>query len=141
VRACVCQQGISETSSDIRDLLKSEKEGDERAREAVDAFCYQAKKYIGAFAAVLSGVETLVFAGGIGENSSAIRARICDGLEFLGIEIDEHLNEKGEGTISTKRGKVRVMVIPTDEETMLARELLRLKDSDKQSNDKDGDDK
>jgi acetate kinase len=121
--------------------LKSEKEGDERAREAVDAFCYQAKKYIGAFAAVLSGVETLVFAGGIGENSSAIRARICDGLEFLGIEIDEHLNEKGEGTISTKRGKVRVMVIPTDEETMLARELLRLKDSDKQSNDKDGDDK
>ena len=83
--------GVSETSSDMRDLLAREKQ-DVRAAEAVALFCYQAKKWIGAFAAALGGLDTLVFAGGIGENAPVIRARICDGSGFLGIELDETRN-------------------------------------------------
>jgi acetate kinase len=85
-------------------------------------FCYQAKKWIGAFAAALSGVDTLVFAGGIGENSAPVRHRICDGLQFLGIEIDDTLNRQHAARIST--GAVAVRVIRTDEESVIA-ELTR----------------
>jgi acetate kinase len=109
--------GISESSADVRDLLEREA-ADERAREAIDMFCYQAKKWIGAFAAVLSGVDTLVFAGGIGENSAPVRRRICDGLQFLGIEIDDTLNQRHAACIST--GAVTVRVIRTDEESVIA---------------------
>jgi acetate kinase len=91
--------GISETSSDIRDLL--EKETDVRAAEAVTVFCYQVKKWIGAFAAALGGVDTLVFAGGIGENAAAVRSRICGGLEFLGIDLDAAANERSAAVISS----------------------------------------
>ncbi|HMI76512.1 MAG TPA: acetate/propionate family kinase [Steroidobacteraceae bacterium] len=109
--------GISESSADVRDLL--EREGaDARAREAIDLFCYQAKKWIGAFTAVLGGVDTLVFAGGIGENSAPVRRRICDGLQFLGIEIDDSLNRRHASQIST--GAVAVRVIRTDEESVIA---------------------
>jgi acetate kinase len=109
--------GISQSSADVRDLL--EREGaDARAREAIDLFCYQAKKWIGAFAAALGGVDTLVFAGGIGENSAPVRHRICDGLRFLGIEIDESLNRRHAAQIST--GAVAVRVIRTDEESVIA---------------------
>jgi acetate kinase len=109
--------GISESSADVRDLL--EREGaDARAREAIDLFCYQARKWIGAFAAALGGVDTLVFAGGIGENSAPVRRRICDGLQFLGIEIDESLNQQHAARIST--GAVAVRVIRTDEESVIA---------------------
>src|ERR1700675_2892552 len=80
--------GVSETSADVRDLLDREAD-DSRAREALALFCYQAKKWIGSFAAVLGGMDTLVFAGGIGENAAPLRRRICDGLRFLGIQIDE----------------------------------------------------
>ena len=83
--------GVSETSSDVRDLLAMEAT-DERAVEAVALFCYQAKKWIGSFAAALGGLDTLIFAGGIGENSPIIRSRICEGLEFLGIELNETSN-------------------------------------------------
>jgi acetate kinase len=109
--------GISESSADVRDLL--EREGaDARAREAIDLFCYQARKWIGAFAAALGGVDTLVFAGGIGENSAPVRRRICDGLQFLGIEIDDTLNQQHAARIST--GAVAVRVIRTDEESVIA---------------------
>ena len=109
--------GISESSADVRDLL--EREGaDSRAREAIDLFCYQARKWIGAFAAALSGVDTLVFAGGIGENSAPVRRRICDGLQFLGIEIDDTLNRQHAARIST--GAAAVRVIRTDEESVIA---------------------
>jgi acetate kinase len=109
--------GISESSADVRDLL--DREGaDARAHEAIDLFCYQAKKWIGAFAAALSGVDTLVFAGGIGENSAPVRRRICDGLQFLGIEIDDSLNRRHAAQIST--GSVAVRVIRTDEESVIA---------------------
>jgi acetate kinase len=109
--------GISETSADVRDLL--DREGtDARAREAIDMFCYQAKKWIGAFAAALSGVDSLVFAGGIGENSAPVRRRICDGLQFLGIDIDDALNQRHAALISS--GRVAVRVIRTDEESVIA---------------------
>jgi acetate kinase len=112
--------GISETSSDMRDLLEHETR-DVRAREAVALFCYRVKKCIGAFAAALGGLDTLVFAGGIGENASTVRARICGGLGFLGIEIEEKENAANEGVISTAASRITVRVIRTDEERMIAK--------------------
>jgi len=112
--------GISGTSSDMRDLLEREAT-DERAAEAVAMFCYHVRKWIGAFAAALGGLDTLVFSGGIGENAPVVRARICDGLGFLGIELDEKLNASNAGLISRAAGRVAVRVIRTDEELMIAR--------------------
>jgi len=117
--------GISETSSDIRDLLLRERE-DERAREAVELFCYQVRKWIGGFSAALGGLDTLVFSAGIGENSPVIRERICDNLAFLGIQIEPALNQANAGLISNAASTVDVRVIRTDEEQMIARELARL---------------
>ncbi len=119
--------GVSETSSDMRDLLSHEAR-DVRAAEAVALFCYQVKKWIGAFAAALGGVETLVFAGGVGENAPIVRARICDGLGFLGIELEEKQNAANEGVISTAASRVAVRVIPTDEELMIAKTVYRVLD-------------
>ena len=116
--------GVSETSSDMRDLLEHEKR-DVRAAEAVALFCYQAKKWIGAYAAALGGLDTLVFAGGIGENAPAVRARICEGLRFLGIKLDAARNARSAAKISTGGSLVTVRVIPTDEELMIARSVLR----------------
>ena len=116
--------GVSETSSDMRDLLASES-SDVRAAEAVALFCYQAKKWIGSFAAALGGLDTLVFAGGIGENCPAIRARICEGLGFLGLELNEPRNVKNEAVISTDTCRAGVRVIRTDEEQMIARSVIR----------------
>jgi acetate kinase len=112
--------GISETSSDMQDLLKSESQ-DVRASEAVAIFCYQIKKWVGAFAAALGGLDTLVFAGGIGENAPEIRARICDGLEFLGIQLEAQRNGANEGVISAAVSPVTVRAIHTDEEQMIAK--------------------
>ena len=112
--------GISETSSDMRDLLERETQ-DVRAAEAVALFCYQVKKWIGSFAAALGGLDTLVFAGGIGENAPAVRARICDSLGFLGIELEGKRNSTNEDVISVASGRVTVRVIHTDEELMIAK--------------------
>jgi acetate kinase len=117
--------GISETSADIRDLLQAES-ADARAREAIDVFCYQAKKWIGAFAASMGGVDTLVFAGGIGENAAAVRRRICEGLEFIGVDVDTSLNEQHAARISC--GAVAVRIIRTDEESVIADMTARLLD-------------
>ena len=114
--------GISETSSDMRVLLDQETR-DVRAAEAVALFCYQVKKWIGAFAAALGGLDTLVFAGGIGENASTVRVRICDGLGFLGVEIEEKKNAANEGVISAAASRVAVRVIRTDEERMIAEKV------------------
>ena len=111
--------GIAETSSDMQDLLKRESE-DERAADAVALFCYQVKKWIGAFAAALGGLDTLVFAGGIGENAPVVRARICDRLGFLGVELEESRNATNSGLISADAGRVAVRVIHTDEEWVIA---------------------
>jgi acetate kinase len=117
--------GISETSSDMHDLLALEK-NDIRATEAVALFCYQAKKWIGSFAAALGGLDTLVFSGGIGENSPDIRTRICEGLGFLGIELEEKRNSNNVPLISTDNGKIVVRVIRTDEELMIAKTVNKM---------------
>ncbi|HUH96676.1 MAG TPA: acetate/propionate family kinase [Anaerolineales bacterium] len=117
--------GISETTSDMQDLLGRAGE-DVRAAEAVELFCYQVKKWIGAFAAALGGLDTLVFAGGIGENAPAVRARICDGLGFLGIELEAKRNLEGGAVISTAASRVSVRVIHTDEESMIAKTVCRV---------------
>jgi len=117
--------GVSEISSDLRDLLALEAD-DVRAAEAVALFCYQTKKWIGSFAAALGGLDTLVFAGGIGENAPLVRARICEGLSFLGIELDESRNAETADVISSEASCVAVRVIRTDEELMIARSVRRL---------------
>jgi len=117
--------GVSETSSDIRDLLERGAT-DVRAAEAVALFCYQAKKYVGAYAAALGGIDTLVFSGGIGENAAAVRARICEGLGFLGIELDASRNTAHAAVISTDGSLATVRVIRTDEELMIARSVSRV---------------
>jgi acetate kinase len=113
--------GVSQTSSDMRDLLDQEAR-DPRAAEAAALFCYQIKKWIGSFAAALGGLDTVVFSGGVGENAPVVRARICAGLDFLGIELDDARNARNDGTIST--GRVVVRVIRTDEESIIARAAL-----------------
>lgn len=117
--------GVSETSSDMRELLAQENH-DVRAAEAVALFCYQAKKWIGAFAAVLGGLNTLVFAGGIGENAPSVRARICEELGFLGIELSESRNTETAAVISKDTSRATVRVIRTDEDLMIARTVFRL---------------
>src|SRR5258706_1562340 len=117
--------GISETSSDVRDLLEREAQ-DVRAAEALALFCYQARKWIGAFTAALGGLDTLVFSGGIGENSVPIRDRICAGLDCLGIELDPALNRANAPVISKEGSGVIVRVIRTDEELYMARTVRAL---------------
>jgi acetate kinase len=117
--------GVSETSSDLRDLLGREVD-DVRAAEAIALFCYQIKKWIGAFAAALGGLDSLVFAGGIGENAPVVRARICEGLEFLGIELDPASNGATGPVISAPASPVKVRVIRTDEEVMIAKAVVRV---------------
>jgi acetate kinase len=117
--------GVSEISSDMRDLLDQESH-DVRAAEAVSLFCYQVKKWIGSFAAALGGLDTLVFAGGIGENASPVRARICEGLGFLGIELEAKSNAANECVISSAASRVAVRMIRTDEELMIAKTVCRV---------------
>lgn len=114
--------GVSEISSDMKDLLDLEK-NDVRAAEAVALFCYQAKKWIGAYAAALGGLDTLVFAGGIGEKAPLVRARICEELGFLGIELNDSRNAESAGVISTDASSVTVRVLRTNEELMIARSV------------------
>lgn len=118
-------RGISETSSDVRELLAREA-ADPRAAEAVAVFCYQARKWVGAMAAALGGLDTLVFAGGIGENAPEIRARVCAELAFLGVRLDPERNRAGAGVISGADAPVTVRVIRTNEEVVVARTVQKL---------------
>lgn len=115
--------GISGTSSDVRVLLEKSPK-DSRAEEALELFCYRVKKYIGAYAAVLGGLDVLVFAGGIGEHSPVIRKRICDGLEFLGLRLDASCNEANAALISSPESRVKVRVIKTNEDLMIVRHVV-----------------
>lgn len=121
--------GISETSGDMRELLKIQAT-DSRAAEAIALFCYQIKKQIGSYAAVLGGLETLVFSGGIGEHTPEVRSQICDGLEFLGIELCEIKNMNNAPIISTEKSKVTVHVISTNEELMIAKLVYKVINDD-----------
>ncbi len=121
--------GISGVSNDMRELLAAEEKGHERAHLALEMFCYRLKKYIAAYAGVMGGVDAVLFTGGIGENSPSIRSRSLAGLEFMGISVDAALNEaavRREGEISTADSKVKVLVIPTNEELIIARDTVRL---------------
>lgn len=119
--------GVSESSPDMRVLLENER-ADPRAAEAVALFCYMARKWIGAFAAALGGLDTLVFSGGIGEHAPPVRARICEGLAFLGVQIDASRNSSNAPVISAEGSRTPVRVIPTDEESVIAKAVYRLID-------------
>jgi acetate kinase len=112
--------GVSGISSDMKDLL-AKRAGSQHAAEAVDLFCYQARKWIGALAAALGGLDTLVFSGGIGENAAEVRAQICSELAHLGVKLDSARNAAGSAVISIDSSPATVRVIPTDEEIMIAR--------------------
>jgi acetate kinase len=117
--------GISGYSSDMQDLLQHQKDN-KHAALAIEIFCYQIKKYIGAYAAVLGGLDTLVFSAGIGEHAPEVRSRICKDFDYLEIEIDEEENQENAVIISTAKSKVKVYVIPTDEEIIIAKETIKL---------------
>jgi acetate kinase len=120
--------GVSGISSDLRDLIKASAEGHERAETALEVFASRIHKYIGSYAARMSGVDAIIFTAGIGENSDVVRARVLRGLEFMGVYWDPALNsvQGEEAFISYPHSPVKVMVIPTDEEVMIARDVIRL---------------
>lgn len=121
--------GISGVSSDMRDIEKAIGEGNQRAKLAMAMFNYRILKYIGAYAAALNGFDVLVFTGGVGENQAGTRQYVTDGLKYLGAEIDSELNAHSRGEeveLSTPQSKVRIVVIPTDEELMIAQDTLNL---------------
>lgn len=121
--------GISGVSSDMREVGAAADGGNDRAKLAIDMFVYRVKKYIGSYIAAMNGVDAIVFTGGIGENNQAIRESVCLGLSALGVDLDLEQNKKirgEEGTISTPSSKIKVIVIPTDEEYMIASDTLDL---------------
>ena len=123
--------GISGLTNDMRELLaEADEHDDRRARLAVEIFAYRVRKYIGAYLAAMNGADAILFAGGIGENAAPVRTLICDGLEFLGVKIDEARNKAtvdgGEGKISTDGSRIEVWVVPTDEELLIARDTVRV---------------
>jgi acetate kinase len=125
--------GVSGSSPDMRDLLGAEARGDERASLAIALFCYEAQKALGGLVAVLGGLDTLIFTGGIGERAAAIRQRICAGLATFGVALDDQRNEAHSPLISKDASRVSVRVIPTNEELMIARhtgQILRAHDTD-----------
>jgi acetate kinase len=121
--------GLSGRGPDMRELLRAACAGDRRADLAIDVFCYRARKYVGAYLAAMGGADAVVFTGGIGENAPEVRARICAGLEWMGLELDPAVNDTihggGEGRISTAGGRLAAWVIPTDEELLIARDTVR----------------
>ena len=123
--------GISGLTNDMRELIDEQREsGDRRAGLAVEIFCYRVRKYVGAYLAATGGADALVFTGGIGENSAEVRARVCEGLEWMGVELDPEANAattaRREGLISREGSRLAVYVIPTDEELLIARDTVRL---------------
>jgi acetate kinase len=122
-------QGLSGISSDVRDLIGEMEKGDERAKLAIDIYCYRLKKYIGAYAAAMGGLDALVFTAGVGQNSPLVRAKSCEGLEYMGLALDEKANLEAvgkEADISRPGSRVRVFAIPTNEELVIARDTERI---------------
>ena len=123
-------KGVSGVSSDFRDLISAADQGDKRSQLALDMFAYSCKKYVGAYAAAMNGVDCIVFTAGVGENTVSVRSAICNNMEYLGVELDEEKNlEKNNGAIrdiSGKNSKVKILIIPTNEELVIARETVEL---------------
>jgi acetate kinase len=132
IRRILCKEsgwlGVSGVSGDVRDVLEAADRGDERAALAIEAFCYQVKTTIGAYAAGMGGLDAVAFAGGIGERGVRIREKVCEGLEFLGVKVDPERNRSvaGEGWISAEGASVAVLVVRTNEEIIVARETARV---------------
>ncbi len=129
--------GISGASNDMRNLVKLAKEGNDRAKLAIDVFCYRIKKYIGAYAAVLGQADAIVFTGGIGENSVFLRSQICEDLKQIGVELNQAANEAtvaSEDQVSTRDSRVKVFVIPTNEQAAIANDTYKLTKSGRQTN-------
>ena len=122
--------GVSGVSSDFRDLTAARDNGNARAKLALDMFAYACKKYVGAYAAAMNGVDCIVFTAGVGENTPCVREAICENMQYLGLEIDKEKNlEKNNGAIrdiSGANSKVKVLIIPTNEELVIARETVEL---------------
>lgn len=121
--------GISGFSSDCRDLTESAENGNERAKLALEMVAYRVKKYVGSYVAVLGGVDAIVFTGGIGEHSALIRGLVMEGMEYCGVKFDQNKNQNvGDGIveISAEDSKVKVLVVPTNEELSIARETKSL---------------
>lgn len=120
--------GLSGLSSDFRDVEDAYIEGNEKARVALDVFCYRVKKYIGAYAAAMNGVDAVIFTAGVGENSDVVRELVCKDMEWLGLELDSAKNKvRGKETEISKDGsKVKILLIPTNEELMIARDTKAL---------------
>ncbi len=123
--------GVTGISSDMREIEKAAREGNELALLALDMYSYRIKKYISSYTGVLGGLDVLVFTAGVGENAAGIRAKACEGLEFLGIEVDPEKNNNTSrhaaySEISRDGAKVRILVIPTNEELVIARESERM---------------
>jgi acetate kinase len=116
--------GLSGVSSDMRDIRRSAREGDRASQEALDVFCYRIRKTVGTYVAVMGGLDAIVFTGGIGENDAETRLDSLSGLGFLGIELDRDLNSKHDPVISKPDSRVAVLVIPTDEEQLIAESVL-----------------
>jgi acetate kinase len=122
-------QGLSGLSSDMRDVEEAAAKGHARSELALAVFCYRIRKYVGAYAAAMGGLDAIVFTAGIGENSPVVRERVCRGLGFLGVELDAKKNETERGhavNLATPASRVRVLLIPTNEERMIARETMRV---------------
>ena len=120
--------GVSAISSDMREVIEAAENGEEQAILAIDMYNYRIRKYIGAYTAAMNGIDIIVFAGGVGENSQIVRSSVCDGLGFFGVDLDEEMNKvRGEEQlISSSRSKVKVMVVPTNEELVIAQDTQRI---------------
>ncbi|MEA3296770.1 MAG: acetate kinase [candidate division Zixibacteria bacterium] len=121
--------GISSVSSDMREIVEAAAEGNTNAQLGLDMFCYRLKKYISAYTGVMGGLDVLVFTAGVGENSITVRSKTCENMQFMGLEIDKKINEESNGKeaiISTDDSKVKVLVVPTNEELVIARDTCRI---------------
>jgi acetate kinase len=121
--------GITNISSDLRDVLNAAQNGNQQAVLSLKMFNYRIRKYIGSYAAAMNGCDLLIFTGGIGENSKSTRLEVCNDLKWLGFEIDEGKNARLNGTesvISTANSKVKILIVPTDEELMIARDTQKI---------------
>ncbi|HHZ01511.1 MAG TPA: acetate kinase [Tissierellia bacterium] len=119
-------KGLSGISNDMREIYEASEEGNERARLAIDVACHRFKKYVGAYSAIMEGIDILVFSGGVGENAFYIREKVCKGLEFMGIEIDEDRNKNNEKIISKDTSRVKILVVNANEEKIIAEDTYKI---------------
>lgn len=119
-------KGLSGISNDMREIYQAAEKGDERARLTIDAVCHRFKKYVGAYSAIMEGLDILVFSGGVGENAPYIREKVCQGLEYMGIELDEYKNKNHKGIISKDSSKVKILVVNANEEKIIAEDTYEI---------------